>query len=92
MHAWLTNINIADQTSHGFSFPRHEVIHGGGSGDPYWSPPSARYKMLWLMRNEDFFVLRWSQPEFVRAVIAEHSKASDGGFIVGSEGYIPPFN
>ena len=69
-----------------------QLIHGGGSGTPYWSPPSARYKMVWLMRNEDFFILRWGQADFVRAVIAQHSHETDGGFVIGSEGYIPAVN
>jgi hypothetical protein len=47
------------------------------------------YKLAWMMRNEDFFVLRWGQPEFIRKHIAENAQPYVNGYYVGSECYIP---
>jgi hypothetical protein len=41
------------------------------------------------MRNEDIFVLRWGQPDFVRSFIQNQQKDHVGGAIIGSECYIP---
>ena len=43
---------------------RHSTVtlvqaHGGGTGAAYYEPPSDRYKVTWMVRNEDFFFLRW---------------------------------
>ncbi len=41
------------------------------------------------MRNEDFFVLRWGQPDFIRRHIAENALEYVNGYYVGSDCYIP---
>ena len=41
------------------------------------------------MRNEDFHVLRWAQPDFIRAFMRYNSQPYIGGAIIGSETYIP---
>jgi len=41
------------------------------------------------MRNEDFFMLRWGQTDFVRKHIAMNVKPYVNGYYVGSETYIP---
>jgi hypothetical protein len=41
------------------------------------------------MRNEDFFVLRWGEPDFIREVLKRNSQDYVGGFLIGSETYIP---
>jgi hypothetical protein len=41
------------------------------------------------MRNEDIFVLRWGQPDFVRAFVQNQSKDYVGGALIGSECYVP---
>jgi hypothetical protein len=28
--------------------------------------------VVWTMRNEDMFILRWGQPDFVRAFVQNH--------------------
>ncbi len=41
------------------------------------------------VRNEDFFILRWGEPDFIRKHIAINGKPYVNGYFVGSEGYIP---
>lgn len=42
-----------------------------------------------MARNEDFFCLRWSEPDFVRQHIAFNGQPYVGGYFLGSECYIP---
>lgn len=75
--------------SHAHSSPDLFIVHGGKLSDAYWNPPPANHKVVWTMRNEDMFLLRWGQPDFVREF--ERGKRHDyvGGAIIGSECYIP---
>jgi hypothetical protein len=75
--------------SHAHSSPDLFIVHGGKLSDAYWNPPPANHKVVWTMRNEDLFLLRWGQPDFVREF--ERGKRQDyvGGAIIGSECYIP---
>lgn len=41
------------------------------------------------MRNEDFFRLRWGDPEFIREHIQKNGQDYVGGYFIGSECYIP---
>ena len=75
--------------SHAHSTPTLVKVHGGELTDTYWNPLPENYKMAWMMRNEDFFVLRWGQPEFIRRHIAENAPSYVNGYYVGSECYIP---
>lgn len=75
--------------SHGHSSPRLSIVHGGMLTDTYWEPLSDKYKAIWTLRNEDFFVLRWAQPDFIREFIRLNSQAYAGGCFIGSECYIP---
>ena len=75
--------------SHAYSTATLVHAHGGGTGEPYWNPPPVNHKMAWMMRNEDFFLLRWGQPEFIREHIARNGGEWTGGYFVGSECYIP---
>jgi len=75
--------------SHAHSSPDLFIVHGGKLSDAYWNPPPTRHKIVWTMRNEDMFILRWGQPDFVRAFIQNQSKDYVGGAIIGSECYIP---
>jgi hypothetical protein len=64
--------------------------HGGGTGKEYWTNPApSHHKMAWMMRNEDFFRLRWGQPDFIRKHIQENGQDYVGGYFIGSECYIP---
>ncbi len=76
--------------SHGHSTPRLVKVHGGKLGDTYFKPTPANYRVVWQVRNEDFFALRWGDPAFIREHIAMNGRAEYvGGYFVGSETYIP---
>ncbi|MFD2292191.1 hypothetical protein ACFSKN_14925, partial [Mariniflexile gromovii] len=75
--------------SHGHSSPKLSIVHGGMLTDTYWEPYSDKYKAVWTMRNEDFFVLRWANPDFIRKFLELNSQKYVGGCIIGSETYIP---
>jgi hypothetical protein len=57
--------------------------------DMYWNPKPEGYKMAWMARNEDFFVLRWGDPDFVRDHIRLNGQDYVTGYFVGAEGLIP---
>jgi hypothetical protein len=76
--------------SHGHSSPDLFHVHGGKLSDAYWNPAPTRHKVVWTMRNEDMFVLRWGQPDFVREFVQRQiGRDYVGGAIIGSECYIP---
>jgi hypothetical protein len=75
--------------SHGHSTPKLCLIHGGRPSDVLWNPPPTKYRILWQVRNEDFFVLRWGDPQFVREHIRRNGLDGVGGYFIGSECYIP---
>jgi hypothetical protein len=45
--------------------------------------------MAWMIRNEDFFRLRWGEPDFIRDHIRINGQDHVGGYFIGSECYIP---
>ena len=76
--------------SHAHSTPKLVKVHGGQLGDTYFDPLPTNYRVVWQMRNEDFFALRWGVPGFIREHIARNGQAAYvGGYFVGSETYIP---
>lgn len=75
--------------SHAHSSPKVSIVHGGILTDTYWEPESNKYKGIWTMRNEDFFALRWAQPDFIRDFMKNNSQSYIGGCFIGSETYIP---
>ncbi len=84
--------------SHAHSTPQLCMMHdelsmGDGQfprvDDRLWNPPPEKYRIVWTARNEDFFILRWGQPDFVREHIAANMHEYVAGYFVGSEGYIP---
>lgn len=76
--------------SHGHSTPKLEKVHGGKLGDTYFVPQPKNYKVVWQVRNEDFFALRWGVPDFIRQHIALNGHENYvGGYFIGSETYIP---
>ncbi|MCK4920881.1 MAG: hypothetical protein KAS71_07535, partial [Bacteroidales bacterium] len=82
-------IELKYNWSHGHSSPHLFKVHGGKLSDKYWNPRPTNYKLSWMVRNEDFFMLRWGQPDFIREHIALNSKDYITGYFVGSETYIP---
>ncbi len=76
--------------SHGHSTPTFVRVHGGDLHDTYFKPEPDNYKFTWIVRNEDFHALRWGVPSYVRKHIQLNgNKSSIGGYIIGSETYIP---
>jgi hypothetical protein len=76
--------------SHGHSTPKLVKVHGGQLGDTYFKPTPSNYKVVWQVRNEDFFALRWGVPDFIRQHIALNGGQDYvGGYFIGSETYIP---
>ncbi|CAN5133644.1 hypothetical protein BH20BAC1_BH20BAC1_07440 [soil metagenome] len=87
-----TMVEVKFNWSHGHSTPVLAMTHDSHSGktdDGYWNPLPSNYRIEWMIRNEDFFILRWGQPGFIREHIAENTKPFVNGYFVGSEGYIP---
>ena len=76
--------------SHPYSTPKLVKVHGGRLGDTYFKPVPKNYKVVWMVRNEDFFALRWGVPDFIRQHIALNGGQDYvGGYFLGSECYIP---
>ncbi|TDH23500.1 hypothetical protein EXU57_17000 [Segetibacter sp. 3557_3] len=75
--------------SHAHSTPTLVKVHGGKLYDTYFKPEPKNYKINWTARNEDFFCLRWGVPDFIRAHIAKNNQSYVGGYMIGSETYIP---
>jgi hypothetical protein len=100
MRRVINNANLPDTTlveikfnwSHGHSTPVLALTHDSHSGktdDGYWNPMPTNYRIQWMVRNEDIFILRWGQPDFIREHIAKNTAPFMNGYFVGSEGYIP---
>ena len=75
--------------SHAHSTTKLIKVHGGKLYDTYFNPDPTAYKIVWTARNEDFFCLRWGVPSFVRDHVLQNAEPYSGGYIVGSETYIP---
>lgn len=87
-----TLVEIKFNWSHGHSTPVLALTHDSHSGktdDGYWNPAPNNYRIEWMIRNEDFFILRWGQPDFIRKHIAMNTHPWVNGYFIGSEGYIP---
>ena len=82
-------VEVKFNWSHAQSSPRLVHVHGGPLGDTYWNPAPKNYRIVWMARNEDFFCLRWSEPDFVRRHIELNGPSYVGGYFLGSECYIP---
>ena len=82
-------IELKFNWSHAHSTPNLVKVHGGKLTDAYWNPEPQSYKLAWMIRNEDFFMLRWGQPDFIRQHLAANAKSYVNGYFLGSECYIP---
>lgn len=78
--------------SHAHSTTKLMKVHGGKLYDTYFKPQPTAYKIVWTARNEDFFCLRWGVPSFIRDHIKQNTHDYSGGYIIGSETYIPAAN
>lgn len=78
--------------SHGHSSPKLCLIHNGPPSDGLWQPPPQRYRLTWMVRNEDFCALRWCAPSFIRDHQQHNRQAWVAGYYIGSETVIPACN
>lgn len=83
------NVELKFNWSHGHSTPALVKVHGGKLEDTYWNPLPTNHYLAWMIRNEDFFMLRWGQTDFIRAHLAKNIHPFVDGYYVGSETYIP---
>ena len=49
----------------------------------------GRYRLLWHLRNDDLFILRWGDPDFVRETVRHMAGPDTAGFVEGSEVDVP---
>ncbi len=85
-------VEVKFNWSHGHSTPRLSLTHSNDEGAiarGFWDPVPENYFIAWMIRNEDFFVLRWGDPGFIREHIRTNTHKYVNGYFVGSEGYIP---
>ncbi|WP_111708208.1 hypothetical protein [Lutibacter citreus] len=47
-----------------------------------------KLKSWWNLRNDDIFVYRWGDPDYVRSFIGHFQKEHTIGFYMGSDGYV----
>ena len=90
-----TYVEVKFNWSHGHSTPKLLITHASEAGDVntgFWDPAPGNYDIQWMIRNEDFFILRWGDPGFIRKHIALNKKSFVNGYHLGSEGYIPALN
>ncbi len=87
-----TIVEVKFNWSHGHSTPNLSITHANDEGTimrDFWDPDPTNYFIAWMIRNEDFFVLRWGNPEFIRNHILTNNHSYVDGYFIGSEGYIP---
>jgi hypothetical protein len=75
--------------SHGHSSPKLFMVHGGKLTDKYRNPLPDKYKYVWTMRNEDFYILRWGNSDFIREFVKNNGQEYVGGCFLGSEIFTP---
>lgn len=73
-------LDMKFNVSHGLSHPRPHY-----ADDALWTPEPTTYKMVWHVRNEDAYLTRWGDPQFVRDHVNTNMHDWAGGYIVGSE-------
>ena len=87
-----TIVEVKFNWSHGHSTPVLSITHANDEGSimrDFWDPAPENYFISWMIRNEDFFVLRWGDPEFIRNHLSTNHYDYVDGYFIGSEGYIP---
>ncbi|WP_297088343.1 hypothetical protein [uncultured Draconibacterium sp.] len=87
-----TVVEIKFNWSHGHSTPLMALTHANDNGqimEGLWNPKPDNFFIAWTIRNEDIFVLRWGEPDFIRKHIKMNNHDYVDGYFIGSEGYIP---
>jgi hypothetical protein len=81
-HSLLVKLPQRGENTAGLT-PRRQI------DERFWKLKPTNYQIAWMIRNEDFFILRWGKPNFIREHIAVNGRDYVGGYFIGSEGYIP---
>jgi hypothetical protein len=77
-------LDIKFNGEHLYSSTRPHVL------DPKWVELAhGRYRLLWHLRNDDLFILRWGDPDFVRETVRNLAGPDTAGFVEGSEVDVP---
>jgi hypothetical protein len=84
-----TYVEFKFNWSHGHSSPKLFMVHGGKLTDKYRNPLPTKYKYVWTMRNEDFYILRWGNSDFIREFIKNNGQEYVAGCFLGSEIFTP---
>ncbi len=82
-HRGPVYLDIKYNGEHAFSSPRYHLANLA------WLRQAHRYRILWHLRNDDIFLLRWGSPEFVRELMRHLGRTYSAGFSFGSEGFVP---
>ncbi len=93
--AYTTLTEVKFNWSHGHSSPKLMITHASESGEVntgFWQPTPDNFRIQWMIRNEDFWILRWGDPDFIRTHIANNDAPYVNGYHIGSEGYIPAYD
>ena len=77
-------LDIKYNGEHMYSSPKPHVL------DKLWMELAGkRYRLLWHLRNDCIFILRWGDPDFVRETVRNMSGPTSAGFVEGSELDVP---
>ena len=76
-------LDIKYNGEHMYSSTRHHVE------DPAWLGQPHHYKLLWHLRNDDLYILRWGNPAWASELIHNLAKNDTVGFTEGSEIDVP---
>ncbi|HZP02350.1 MAG TPA: hypothetical protein VFD30_18850 [Terriglobia bacterium] len=76
-------LDIKYNGEHMYSSTRYHVE------DPAWIRQPHHYKLLWHLRNDDLYILRWGNPAWVSELLRNLAKTDTVGFTEGSEIDVP---
>jgi len=77
-------LDIKYNGEHMYSSPTFHVL------DRAWVTQTPKpYKLLWHLRNDCIFQLRWGDPDFAAATIRNCGGPDSAGFVMGSEIEVP---
>ena len=84
-----TLVDVKFNWSHGHATSEFHYMHEGDDGTALRDPLPTKYKLVYTIRNEDFFGLDYGSVSFMRELIRASSGPETAGFIIGSECLIP---
>lgn len=82
-HSGPVYLDIKYNGEHVYSSPEYHI------GRSAWLKQRHVYKILWHLRSDDIYTLRWGNPEFVRELMVNLKATHAIGFSYGSEINIP---